>query len=501
MPEVSLLSPEPMKRVPSASVTTPEDAAAERVEIRILGSFRVRRADGSLVASQEWRTGKTADLLRLLAVRSQGAVPVERLLEALWPDVDEQRGRASLRTAIAQIRRILGQDSVERRLGGLVLRDAWVDAVAFRTLAREARRLMAGSQPARLVTVTREAEALYLGEFRAHNDNADWAAEEREDLAAVFRGLLADAADAAVELGWMRDAVDFATRSLAADPCSERASRALMQGYAGVGETSRALREFERCRLALAEELGADPSPLTRSVHLKLLTADSPGQTACPFIGRDKQTARLRSIIDRSLAGGRLAIVMVGGAPGSGKTRLISEACQETSARQVMVLADELPHRGLDRVEQLTEALGVASAADRAGDPGSPAIAAPGSLVVILAGAGLHAVDLRRMYAILSTLDGAVTVVLDGVSADLEVVCAELLAATNYPVRAGCSGSSWLRCERRTSPGWPRPFWAGTSRRRSWMRSRAKPGVCPGASRPQCSSGCGSGGWPRPRRA
>ncbi len=44
-----------------------------------------------------------------------------------------------------------------------------------------------------------------------------------------------------------------------------------MTSHADVGELSFALREYERCRALLADELGIDPSPQTREVHLALL--------------------------------------------------------------------------------------------------------------------------------------------------------------------------------------------------------------------------------------
>jgi DNA-binding SARP family transcriptional activator len=44
-----------------------------------------------------------------------------------------------------------------------------------------------------------------------------------------------------------------------------------MQAYAELGEVGSALRVFETYRSHLAEELGADPSPQTRELHLKLL--------------------------------------------------------------------------------------------------------------------------------------------------------------------------------------------------------------------------------------
>ena len=70
--------------------------SADRVEIRVLGPLRVRRADGSDVEHSAWRTKKTVDLLSLLALQVGHPVPVARIVECLWPDVPEHRGRACL---------------------------------------------------------------------------------------------------------------------------------------------------------------------------------------------------------------------------------------------------------------------------------------------------------------------------------------------------------------------------------------------------------------------
>jgi len=44
-----------------------------------------------------------------------------------------------------------------------------------------------------------------------------------------------------------------------------------MRAYAAAGNRAEALRVYERCRKLIAKELGADPSPETQAVHLKLL--------------------------------------------------------------------------------------------------------------------------------------------------------------------------------------------------------------------------------------
>jgi DNA-binding SARP family transcriptional activator len=63
-----------------------------------------------------------------------------------------------------------------------------------------------------------------------------------------------------------RDAVD-------AEPFRETAYQLLMRAHAAAGNTAEALRTYECCRLLVADELGVDPSPSTRSVYEQILAS------------------------------------------------------------------------------------------------------------------------------------------------------------------------------------------------------------------------------------
>jgi DNA-binding SARP family transcriptional activator len=324
------------------------DAHQEPVEIRLLGSLRVRRADSSVVDASEWRTGKTLDLLRLLALDADQPVRIDSLLEKLWPDVDEARGRASLRTAASQIRRTLRTDCVARRLGGLVLTNAWVDVTAFRDLAVEARVSRRSGDHSRVVGLTREAEALYLGDFEAHDGGSSWAVEAREALAAMRRSMLTDAAESAVELSWMRDGIDLAELAIAADPYSERGYRSLMRALAGLGETDRALRVFGDLRTVLADELGVAPSRQTSALQMSILSAPDRDDVASAWVGRDEDCATVGELVRRSVNAHRKRVVCVVGEAGSGREALIEESIKRTGLASTHVhgkVAQELPTR------------------------------------------------------------------------------------------------------------------------------------------------------------
>ncbi|HKG51671.1 MAG TPA: BTAD domain-containing putative transcriptional regulator [Actinomycetales bacterium] len=379
------------------------DAPQGTAEVRVLGTLRARRTDGTMVEPRDWRTGQTADLLRMLALHVDEPVPVDVLLEALWPSVDERRGRASLRSAASRIRTALGEGCVVRRLGGLVLTNAWVDAHAFTALAREARRHVVTGALAQAVTTTREAESLYLDDFRAHHDSADWAVAERATLSATYRQLLADAADAAVSLSWWYDAVDLAERSLAAEPLSERAYRALMRGYRGLGEASRALQVYERCRRTLADEVGADPSPSTQALHLELLSEEPVESPPPPFCGRDHERSWLRQATERAAASGRPEVVLVHGPAGAGVSRLLDETWPAGTASALRLSVTTSRDVCVDLRASLPEQV-------RRGGPGS---AEPVVAVVDDAGA-LDAAGVARLADELLGLRGPVSVVVAG---------------------------------------------------------------------------------------
>ncbi len=323
------------------------------LEIRMLGPFQVRRREGSVVDRTEWRTGKAADLLRLLALQGGDPVATQTLVAALWPGSDQRHGQASLRTAASQVRRVVGPQFLERSLAGLRLLDAWVDVTAFREMSTKAHELIGIGEFAAGYELAREADRLVRGEFTAHDDGADWAQNERRALSNRHQVLLCDASESAAALGLGHEAVDFASRAIALDPFSERASRLLMRGHADVGELSLALREYERCRTLLSEELGIDPSAQTRDVHLALLRS----QRMMPARPSSRRAAATSN-------------------PSRRQVRRCPDApddpCAQAESRLRMALDDCIPHRQFVRARRYAD--------EAAGLTVSPAVRARASM-------------------------------------------------------------------------------------------------------------------------
>src|SRR6476659_4244006 len=118
---------------------------AQRISIELLGHLIVA-SEGDHIT--RFRTQKTATLLAYLACHLNRSHPREELIELLWPDVDIESGRTSLRTALASLRRqieppgipensILVADRLSVRLNSELVR---TDVAEFESKLKRARR-------------------------------------------------------------------------------------------------------------------------------------------------------------------------------------------------------------------------------------------------------------------------------------------------------------------------------------------------------------------------
>jgi DNA-binding SARP family transcriptional activator len=142
-----------------------------------------------------------------------------------------------------------------------------VDADRFAQAVRAARAARSGAQPPEAALAEwRRAYEWYRGDLLGAFVYEDWSLAARERLRDGFLDALFQLARAALERGSPDDARGLASRILEIDATEERAHRLLMRCYALLGRPAEALRQFERCRAALWDELGARPAPFTVSL-------------------------------------------------------------------------------------------------------------------------------------------------------------------------------------------------------------------------------------------
>ncbi len=144
--------------------------------------------------------------------------------------------------------------------------DVWVDVHRFeRSYA-----LVQGIEGFKLDAVKadalRKAVRLYRGDL-LENCYRDWCVFERERLRNIFLVMLDKLVGYCEATRAYETAVAYATEILKCDRAHERTYRRLMRLHYLAGNRSHALREFARCREALDEELGVEPSQQTIRLH------------------------------------------------------------------------------------------------------------------------------------------------------------------------------------------------------------------------------------------
>jgi DNA-binding SARP family transcriptional activator len=279
------------------------------------------------VGADEWRSSKTLDLLRVLALNGGRPMSVASVVDRLWPAVDWDHGRASLRTAASQLRKVLGVDCLERQPGSLALTGVWVDTWAYTGRVHEVEQARRAGDCEAVVALVREAEGLYAGDV--HVTSGEWDAEAHEWFRAQRLRMLLDGAEAAAARGWLRDSLDLAGRAGGIE-LTEEVARALMRSHASIGETDRALEVYEQLRHDLADRLGVDPSPQTKALHMMVLSGSSAPPLRWRHVGVEGAVGDLvaaaRRVLDGSASG---SVVWLCGPDGSGRRTVADLAARQ----------------------------------------------------------------------------------------------------------------------------------------------------------------------------
>jgi DNA-binding SARP family transcriptional activator len=267
--EMSVLEAEAHEADPNAHamvVTTPSSKVNHPPwEITLLGSFSVRRY-GEPVSLP---LSLAAQGLKIVALNEK--IPVEELVELLWPDAGPGVGTRRLRNVLWRVRAASG-DLLERDDNFIRLApDAVTDAMQFRQLGEEA--IRRDTPPEESARLARDALVLYRGELLPGDRYADWAAGYRESFARLHIQLLDLLLEEAVIHEHLQEALALLDRLIDADPYEENHYLRAAELLARSGNRRRALSMLDRADRMLAD-LGVPPSRALMRVRSSL-SADS----------------------------------------------------------------------------------------------------------------------------------------------------------------------------------------------------------------------------------
>jgi len=328
--------------------------SAPRIEMHLLGGFRVVRGHGAELVA-DWHRRSAMTLTKILATCPEHTLHREQVIEILWPRVDVESALNSLAKALHAARRTLEpsrpprQDSAYLRLSGAMLvldtENVLVDADQFELRAKEALRFHE-------VAEYESALSLYSGDLLPEDRYEDWCSARRTYLSEVRMRLLLGLADALEVSGAFNESAERLREILQIDPTREAVHRRLIRLYAEMGTPDQAIRQFRICEEVLKRELDLAPQDETVALYRDLLqnrvpprllirepgletTEGLPLRDATPvrpFIGRQ---GIVRHLCDQLTRGGnaRSGMALIIGEAGVGKTRLLEElaiaACRQ----------------------------------------------------------------------------------------------------------------------------------------------------------------------------
>ena len=324
-----------------------------RVRLRLAGAFGVS-CDGVVLAAERVGSRKSRTLLKLLAVERPRLVPIDRIVAALWDDAPPAAAEQNIATLVSRLRAVLGPNAIlggkqAYQLAGGPLVSVDIDEAA--QLCDRAERQVSAAPAVALAATDRALSLLSAGGALTDEPYASWADPARDEVRVLLRRARVTAARAALRTGATRSAMDYAELAMTADPLDEEAHRWFMTSASAAGEAGKALAAYAALRDRLSDELGADPAPQTRELHLALLrerpAEPTPADAAAarsqagydrPMLaGRSTEIRRLRHAW-RQAAGGEPSLLMIVGEAGIGKTTLAEFIATEAAMDGAIVL-------------------------------------------------------------------------------------------------------------------------------------------------------------------
>lgn len=237
-------------------------------------------------------------VLALLLAEPNGVVSVDRLVDDVWDDAPPSTARHTAQAYVSELRKGIGPQ-IERHGAGYM---AAVDRTSLDTIDFEARvaagRSLVATDPAAAAEELGAALALWRGEPFEEFAHHDAFRVERTRLEEMRVSASEDLVRARLALGQHDQAIIDLVRLTDQHPYREELRALHMLALYQSGRQADALREFQRARRVLADDLGISPGPRLSRLQEQILLQDPALETA-----RRAEPSRMPGVIENPYLG------------------------------------------------------------------------------------------------------------------------------------------------------------------------------------------------------
>ena len=252
------------------------EVETDKIDVFTFGGLSVKKhGELNVVSKKEWQSRKAQELLGLILVQSgSGGVTREKLTSYLWPETTRKKSQANFRVALTHLNKVLGNKVIFQKGPFLTLNKELiqVDFWIFDSLVKEWQNLKQCGKLHPAEDRARKAISLYKGDFLPEFYSQPILDKQLELEGKIVDILFWLAIRCMEQIEW-KEAVFFARRLLTFDLSDERACKIIMEGLYNQGDRIGAIRQFERLKKSLKEELDAEPSPETIELYKKIAGA------------------------------------------------------------------------------------------------------------------------------------------------------------------------------------------------------------------------------------
>jgi LuxR family maltose regulon positive regulatory protein len=243
------------------------------LKIYTLGSFRLLKENSPIQFSRKTQQRPLSMLKALIALGGK-EVKEDQISDALWPEADGDVAHESFATNLHRLRRLIGlEKAIQLREGRLSLDEkfCWVDAWAFESLLHQADTQWKDGRVDRAIQLNEKAIQTYEGPFLAREIEQPWTSSISERLRSKFLGTVIKSGDHFQQAGQWERALECYERGLEVDDLAEEFYQGLMTCYYHLGQQTKALSSYNRCKKVLSATLRINPSPKTESIFRSIM--------------------------------------------------------------------------------------------------------------------------------------------------------------------------------------------------------------------------------------